>query len=269
MCVASIIQNTKQPYSINIIGRDIPNHVKEWIGGSGVVLEQNESLSCAAGRRRFIDWLPDAKNIVFLDDDITVTNGWLERLHEIKDANNASAVAASLISDTNGGPQSGSTYRSISGARFVVEGSVSSPGVGKIIFSPMCHGGATLYDGDALRATEYRQEFSAGYEDWDQTLQITQDQGGKICGSDVLLFHVHGAESRAPEYTAPRWRWDDLLRGAIAMHERWGVTQAARSAFVLTGTRTDDTEVDGVLLEKCATIIKEGASNGKTIDCIG
>jgi len=268
MCVASIIQNTNVPYRLHILGSHITDEVRKWVGDSGTITEVDRKMTCLSGRRHLLDCLPDATDIVYLDDDITVTQGWLSDLHDVKDRHGASVVAASLISDTNASISDGIKYNMISGARVVHDGIVKVPKALIEVRVTMCHGGATLYDAESLRATEYRSDFGAGFEDWDQTLQISQDQGGTVYGSGVLLFHVHGAESRAKPYMDARWRWDDLMRSAVAMYDRWGVKTGVISSYKLAVFKRDEgAEIDNELLDRCNEIIKE-VGNVKTIDCV-
>jgi hypothetical protein len=124
MCVASIIQNTNVPYRLHILGSHITDEVRKWVGDSGTITEVDRKMTCLSGRRHLLDCLPDATDIVYLDDDITVTQGWLSDLHDVKDRHGASVVAASLISDTNASISDGIKYKMISGARVVHDGIV-------------------------------------------------------------------------------------------------------------------------------------------------
>ncbi|MBW1784787.1 MAG: glycosyltransferase [Deltaproteobacteria bacterium] len=222
-CIASIRQFTKSPYVIKVldVGSDL-NHIEHMRQFAGQDIEFGycaDFLSCLDGRRRLLR-LVDTEFVVYLDDDIRVGPAWLENLLiPMRNDESAGAVASNLIQEARE-HTSGVRYLEQKGRALTVRHhEVNYTGT-----APICVGGATLYRFDALQATEYRPEFAGGYEDWDQTLQISKDQSLNIYGSRSTVFHRHLPECR--DYFADRWRWADLMESALGMFDRWKIRTA-------------------------------------------
>lgn len=232
-CVASIRENTRWPYHILIRDHKSESfhkeHIRRLAGADCEIQFHDEHFSCGGGRR---DALSDIKTdrVVFLDDDIKVSPSWLTTLATIHNEKHASCVAANLISDVNAGPDFGQHYK-LSGIRWIEYGEVTKAPFQYMGDGPLCHGGATLYRTDDLRSTEWRPAFEAGFEDWDQILQISQDQCGTIWGSNTVLFHNHKDESKLAGYWDRRWKWIETLEAAIAAFDHWGIKTGVRNTY--------------------------------------
>lgn len=252
-CIAAIRQNTPDnEYRLHIAGDNPPDFVMSLLPDNTTLYRHTHRVRCGEGRRMMLNALPHAERIAYIDDDLTVTKGWLGRMNQFMDEAGASVVAANIISDANGCESR--AFINLCGLRKVQDGTVKAFPYMHTGPAKMCHGGATLYQANALRATEYRPVFCAGYEDWDQTLQIS-DEGGLIVGSDVTMIHLHGAESFAGEYFSHRWQWGDLLTGALEIWRRYGIISGVTNSYSLT-VRNGET-LPGRLLEDCRNAILE------------
>jgi len=218
--VASVREFVRWPYRIII--RDHGStpehraHIERLAGDDCDLMMVDEFLSCGEGRRQA---LPSVRSefCVFLDDDCRVGMRWLSRLMEVMLSNPSAVAVPSNIVQDNHTIESG--VRVLSG-REMTRAPFLYLGRGDASL-----GGATLYRTESLRATEFRAEYNAGFEDWDQTLQMTR-AGGEIHGSEAVVSHKHLPDSDA--YNADRWRWSELLDAAIALYDRWGVVTGIR-----------------------------------------
>jgi len=223
-CVASIRQFTKTPYKIFAfdVGSNPEQieHMKQFHRDDCADWGYCDTfISCLEGRRRILNSI-DTEFVVYLDDDIRVGPEWLGSMLAPMRRDPDAAVVAPNISQEGAQVMSGIRERVKKGASHVVR-SLPVNHEGK---ADMCMGGATLYRADILRETELRKEFSGGYEDWDQTLQITQDLKKKIYGCRATVFHKHMKE--CDDYFEDRWRWRELMDSAIGMWDRWNVRTA-------------------------------------------
>jgi len=219
-CVASIREYTKAKYHIKILDHgseaEHREHIKQLKGKDLEVVFQDDFMSCLAGRRRFLSHI-DTDFCVYLDDDIRVSPHWLENLLKpMRNDAECAAVACNLVQE-NQQIMSGVRYVKQWGNALIVE-QYDTNYEGQAV---ACCGGATLYRTQALHDTEYREEFAGGYEDWDQTLQMTQELNKTIYGSRATVFHKHMPECK--DYFPDRWRWAELMESALAMYERWNI----------------------------------------------
>lgn len=190
-------------------------HLKDMLGPKGTHFK-DKFYSCNEGRRVGLE-LVDSDYVVFLDDDVRVSPGWLTELMSVMKKRDAGAVTTNICQDG---------LRWESGARIRRGCEVLHEDWGFTGNAELCQGGATLYRTELLRQTEYRPEYNGSFEDWDQTLQLTQDLGATVWGSRANVNHVHGFES--VEYAADKWRWPEIIESALAIHERWGIKTALR-----------------------------------------
>jgi len=116
----------------------------------------------------------------------------------------------------------------MSWARMLLNGTAKRLDYGYTGECDFCGGGATLYNTEAIRATEFRKEYNGTGEDWDQILQIAGN-GHKIWSSDVEFFHFH--QKDYDEYGTKRWRYTEIMDSLIALHERWGIRNVAVECF--------------------------------------
>jgi GT2 family glycosyltransferase len=154
--------------------------------------------------------------VVFLDDDIKVERMWLTRMMR-EMARPSVDVVCGQLTQNFGNPK-------MSWARKMNNGTAERLPYGFTGYCDFCGGGATLYDIEALRATEFRSEFNGTGEDWDQILQIAAN-GGKIYCSDVEFFHFHQGDY--DEYGTKRWRFPEILESALSLYDRWGIRNVA------------------------------------------
>jgi len=223
-CLASIRQFTRTPYTVKVLdvgsAENHREHISHFSGRDCEIGYCDDFLSCLEGRRRLLR-LVDTEFVAFIDDDIKVAPGWLANLlRPMRLDSNCGAVASNLIQEGGAGISSGCRYLERKGRARVVRHHKT----GFLGTAPMCSGGATLYRFDVLKETEKRPEFSGGFEDWDQTLQITQDLKRSIYGSRSVMFHRHLAECAG--YFDRRWRWRELMEAALAMWDRWQIRTA-------------------------------------------
>lgn len=218
-CVASIREWTKHPYHIVI--QDHNSDDKHWglirqlQGDDCTVLRVNSFLSCNEGRRVGLDHV-NGDYVVFLDDDIKVERLWLTRMmNEMRRPQ--VAVVCGQLTQNFGNPR-------MSWARMFVDGNAKRMTYGFSGECDFCGGGATLYDINALRATEFRAEYNGTGEDWDQILQITK-MGYKIWCCEVNFFHFH--QQDYDEYGLKRWRYTEILDSAIALFDCWKIRNVA------------------------------------------
>lgn len=226
-CVASIREWTQVPYHIVIQDHcsDLEHwHMIEQLAGSDcTVLRSNSPLSCNEGRRLGLDHVT-GQYCVFLDDDIKVERNWLARmLIPMHKYDGIGAVCGQVVQ--NYGNERMCWGRGLDGSH------VRRMEFGYTGFSDFCGGGATLYNVDALRQTEYREEYNGTGEDWDQILQMRQN-GWRVFCSDAQFFHFH--QSDFDLYSRDRWRHSEIMDSALSLFERWGIVTVAfeRRAFM-------------------------------------
>lgn len=222
-CLASIREFTKfTDYKILILDTDSElnhrEHARQFEGENCRMIEAGIFYSCLEGRRKLLDYV-DTPYIAYVDDDLKVGDQWLTSMHRALVRYDAVASTGNIIQEGDRITSGGRTIEPVDGKLCVRELPANHEGT-----VPLCLGGATLYETDVLRQTEYRPEYSAGFEDWDQTLQISQDQKRPIATCRATVFHNHQVESL--QYAVDRWRWHDLLDGAIAIWRRWHIRSA-------------------------------------------
>lgn len=223
-CVASIREFTKHPYRILIQdhGSDLHHreHMKRLLLRDDVqIVWRDDFLSCAEGRRTILDQV-ESEYVAYMDDDEKVAPHWLSNMVSVMRTRPAcAAVTANMVIDGR---------QMMSGARMVRGQDIIMAKWGYTGSADACAGGCTLYRTDVLRATEYRPEFNAGYEDWDQTLQITRDLRMTVWASRAALFHNHIATT---DYLVDRWRMTELMDAAIAIWDRWRIRTAIEKVF--------------------------------------
>ena len=234
-CIASIRRFTRGKYIIKVLDNNSDaehvEHMKQYKDRDCSFIWGDKFLSCLEGRRQILNHI-NTEYVAFIDDDIRVGPAWLEcMLRPMENDPDAGAVAANIIQEG---------IKVMSGVRYLAR-----PGSndyvaplpigreGRVVRhfpvnhegqAPLSCGGATLYRLDVLRDTEFRPEFNGGYEDWDQTLQITQDLKKNIYGSRATVFHKHMNECK--DYFSDRWRWRELTDSALGMWDRWRVRTA-------------------------------------------
>jgi len=218
--VGSIREWTDWPYRISIQDHGSEpqerDHLRELCAPDCRLICLDTFLSCNEGRRRGLG-LVDSPFVVFLDDDVRVGRDWLDRLMEMLLPRPAcAAVPMNLCTDGK---------KLESGVRNFRDGEVIMEPHGYLGLGRACLGGATLYRSEALRQTEFRAEYNAGYEDWDQTLQMTK-AGWEVWGSLSYGHHTHQSDSL--DYFPDRWRWPEFLDAAIGLHRRWGISSGIR-----------------------------------------
>jgi len=161
--------------------------------------------------------------MAFIDDDLKVGPEWLSSMMRvILKRPRAAAVGCNLIMRDRTDNHSSLRYR-------LGSHECKMKHLGYIGKSQMAAGGCTLYRADALKDTEYRKEFDGGYEDWDQTLQLTQNLGYEIWGSRASLFHNHYKLDNG--YELDRWRFNDMMESALGIWDRWKIRTAAAAVF--------------------------------------
>lgn len=219
-CLASVREFSRSPYKIKVLDTNSTEnhreHMRQFTGADIDFVQHENFLSCAEGRRALLDMV-DTEFVVYLDDDTRVGPGWLQcMMRQMRNYDNCAAVSANINQECE---------QWMSGVRFLERAPncmrVRQYDLGYEGPGELCQGGATLYKADILRNTEFRSEFNGGYEDWDQTLQITQDLGCTIFGSRACVFHKHMPENK--DYFKERWRWTELMDSALGMWDRWRV----------------------------------------------
>jgi len=218
--VASIREWTLSPYRIVI--QDHKSDQRHWplvkrlAGPDCTVVRADAILSCNEGRRIGLDHVT-GRYCVFLDDDIKVERGWLGRmLAPMLKYRDVGAVCGQLVQNF-GNPR-------MSWARMMAGGRAERMDYGFTGWCDFCGGGATLYDIEALRKTEFRSEFNGTAEDWDQVLQMNK-MGYRTYCTDVEFFHFH--QKDYDEYGTMRWRYTEILDSAIGLFNRWGIKSVA------------------------------------------
>lgn len=227
--IASIREFTRYPYRIIIQDHASDTihaeHIGRYCEGADDcrIVWREDFLSCAEGRRFGLEHI-DTRHVVFIDDDIKINPLWLTHMMRqmlARERENAAVVVGNLINDRK---QFYSGVRKVNGCDMVM-----MP-YGHPVQGDCCAGGCTLYEADALRLTQFRPEYNAGFEDWDQTLQLTSNLGRTLWGCrEATFFHNHQADS-AP-YAKDRWRMTDLMNAAIAIWDRWGIRTAMEKVF--------------------------------------
>jgi len=226
--VGAIREWTRWPYHIVIQDhKSDPEHwaaVKDLEADDCTVLRANSFLSCNEGRRVGLDHVT-GKYVVFLDDDIKVEHLWLTRMmREMR--NGVKVVCGQLVQNF------GSSH--MCWARMLVNGVAQRMDYGFTGECDFCGGGATLYDVEVLRDTEYRKEFNGTGEDWDQILQVA-GAGHKIWCTDVNFYHFH--QQDYDEYGRNRWRYTEIMDSAIALWRCWGIKNVALECLAEMGAR--------------------------------
>jgi len=216
--VGSIRQFTRYPYRIlihdNASDENHKEHIAQLAADDCSIIWSDKFYSCVQGRREFLRYV-ETERLVYMDDDEKVGPKWLTNMVAVMNRFNCGAVVGNLVHDD------GRTY---SGARMVRGREIL---VKPIEYRGQCDaaaGGCTLYDRDVLDATEYRPEFSGGFEDWDQTLQITRDLGRTIYASPAVFFHNHGPLDH--DYYVDRWRYTEVMDAAVGIWKRWRIKTA-------------------------------------------
>jgi len=242
--VGSIREWTRWPYRILIRDHASDEHHRAHIrelqpetsAGSDMETEWCDKFwSCNEGRRYGLD-LIETEYTVFMDDDERVSPLWLTNMMSVMLSRpNCGAVVANMIQERGQDRISG-------GRAFAGEYDVTALPYGSWGRVEFCAGGCTLYRTDALRATEFRPEYNAGYEDWDQTLQMTRELGMDIFTSRAVFFHTHQRDM--VDYVVDRWRMTELMDAAIAIWRRWrirtGVRVVARAMIKMNARMQDE-----------------------------
>lgn len=178
-----------------------------------------EPVTCNYGRRELLAHV-QTPWVVYLDDDMTVPQGWLTGLHKHAETHKADVAAMRWV-DTQ-------TNAEVSGGRGADRGFTTMcpySHIGPVLF---CVGGATLYRTELLKKTEYRAEFSGCGEDHDQTIQLAQ-MGAKIIHTDVTCEHHHANATK--EYQKQRFRSADIINSQLALVRRHGLCHQAANAI--------------------------------------
>ena len=214
--VASIREFVKWPYKIIIQDHaseeDEKRHIEKLAGPDCRIHFEDKFLSCIEGRRLGLNRIR-SEYCAFLDDDIRVCPEWIGNMMNVMLAKpHAAAVVSNLMIDRE---------RTQSGIRLVQGNAMITAPWGDAGQGDACTGGCTLYRTKRLKETEFRAIFNAGYEDWDQTLQLTKQLGYEIWGSTASVIHHHQKDSL--KFIPDRWRFNELLDAAIAMARIWGI----------------------------------------------
>lgn len=227
--IASIREFTRYPYRILIQDHASDpvhvEHIGRYCDGASdcEIVWRDDFLSCAEGRRFGLDHVK-TQYVVFMDDDEKINPLWLTHMMRqmlARKAENGAVVVGNLVNDSR---------RSYSGVRKVRGVDMLMMPYGCQTQGDCCAGGCTLYDTEALRRTRFRPEFNAGFEDWDQTLQLTQNLGYTLWGcKEATFFHNHQADSEP--YYKDRWRMTELMNAAIAIWTLWGIKTAMQTVF--------------------------------------
>ena len=215
-CVSSIREWTRVPYRIVI--QDHNSDERHWpmikrLAGQDCVVNRVDSiLSCNEGRRIGLDVVA-GRYCVFIDDDVRVERNWLGRmLAPMLKYRDVGAVCGQIVQ--NFGNQK------MSWARMLAGGNAKRMEFGFTGWCDFCGGGATLYDIDALRQTEFREEFNGTGEDWDQILQMGE-LGYRTYCTTVNFLHFH--QQDYDEYASLRWRYTEIIDSALALYRFWGI----------------------------------------------
>jgi O-antigen biosynthesis protein len=227
--ISAIRQFTREPYVVKLFDissrPDHAEHVKRMDADDVHVYRIEDFLSCLSGRREILSHV-ETPFVAYVDDDVRVGPEWLGNLlAPMRTDPEAGAVAANIVQEGQR-IESGVRYLERSGRLFEMRNRPANF-IGR---GDACLGGATLYRTDVLRETEFREEFSGGYEDWDQTLQISRDLKRGVYGSRATVFHRHLPESES--YFADRWRWRELFESAFGMLDRWEVRTAVAKVLI-------------------------------------
>jgi len=223
--VASIREFTKWPYRIIIQDHASDQnhriHIKRLKAPDCETYFLDKFLSCNEGRRFGLKFV-HSQYVAFIDDDVRVGKDWLFEMMRVMHCRpDAAAVTSNVLHDKG---------RKESGVRNHKSGMIRREPWGYVGQGIACLGGATLYRTDALHRTSFSSKFNGGFEDWDQTLQLTQEQGYTIWGSNAGMIHLHQQDS-VGNYSLDRWRWVEVMDAAIEVYRKWGILEGMRTTM--------------------------------------
>lgn len=178
-----------------------------------------EPVTCNYGRREILNYV-DTDWVVYLDDDMTVPDKWLTKLHADATEHNAD-VAVMCWYDQ----QTETLYSGGRGYRNGFTTMATTDHVGPVSF---CAGGATLYRTEMLRKTRFDVRYDGCGEDHDQTIQLAH-MGATIIQSGVVCDHWH--EDNDGEFKQQRFRDADIIESQVTLGLEHGLIHQLMNAL--------------------------------------
>lgn len=256
-CVQSIQRTVNIPYEIivfdNASSQETKAYLKKYVEPLSNVkmVYSAENLGCPGGRRA-VTKMATGDYIINLDNDIIVTDGWLEELIIRADCNaNVGAVCCRTVFPNGEVQFNGGKY-------FINDDFISFSLIDtgknekdlsslKWLECDWVPGGATLFKREAVESVDYSEGYINAFEDNDVALQLSR-KGFKLLNcpsSKVYHYHIIHDEKQVKkekDYMRVRYNNDGFiqsllnfyLRNSLIIHDEFvfrlmGISQLERS----------------------------------------
>ena len=247
--IESLRKTMKVPYEVIIVDdKSKDNGALEYLekingqktNGTGMItVYHNKTESgCSAGRKFGTDLALKSKSryILTVDNDVTYTDGWFEKLvSAIEKSDDIGAASPLLLNPENDGRlhvQWNGGLLNMIGSRFIdfvhvdfgkIYGKEKTGGQIRCSWLP---GTATLIKADVARKVSYNTAYLSGYEDYDYSFQIAE-LGYRMLNvpNSVVIHHKINwsdckKQKRYHDYWSRRWNSKRIFESALAFTER-------------------------------------------------
>jgi len=167
--VQSIKKYTGIPYTIFIFDNGSDEYTKRQLDNLNKidnlisVYYHPQNLGCGLGREKALDYV-ESEYVVFLDNDMEVTKGWIERLLSTIEKD---PQIAGVCSQVRIGNQVQLNGRKIVNNKIYMKSQVEGKGECDII-----PGGASIFRTEALRKVKFDPVLTNNFDDLDVSLQL-------------------------------------------------------------------------------------------------
>ncbi|MFH1277632.1 MAG: glycosyltransferase [Candidatus Eisenbacteria bacterium] len=235
-CIRSIARHTPLPHEVIVVDNGSEEAslegLREFAAADGTfrLHEAGENLRCGGGRNRGVG-LARGQYVVFLDNDIEVSAGWLEALIVEMESDERLAACCCRVVFPNGEIQfnGGRTRRGASRIRFDLVDTGKSLSDISAMESRECDwvpGGATIFRRALLEKHPYDTDLGGAYEDNDWSLRVRKE--GNRLRNCPLATVIHHHMNFNPEvrkdrhYVGARYDRSELEKTLLHFYKKHG-----------------------------------------------
>jgi len=253
-CIDAIRRTVTIPYEIIIWDNKSNNKtidiLKEKIEPlpEVTVIYSEKNLGCGGGRRKALTYAK-SDYIIFLDNDIVVSDGWLtELIVRLESDEKVAAVNCKVVFPDQ--------KVQINSLHYVVEEpfiTFSLGGVNALASdlstclwkeNDWINGGATIYKKEILESIEGLDEYPNSFEDNEASMQM-KEKGYVLLNSPIsVVVHNHinyvSTEKVEKEYMEARYNQNNLIISAVVFYRRNGLIINDPYIFRLMGVESQD-----------------------------
>lgn len=267
-CVRSIQDTVKMPYEIIIFDNASSEETIDYLRRNVEVLDNvsihysNINLGCPGGRRKAIK-LADGDYVVNLDNDIIVTEGWIEELIvRSEQSDDIGAVCCKTVFPNGKVQFNGATYslndHFISFTLSQNDKDESDVETALWQESKWVPGGATLFKKSLIEVLDYSEGYINAFEDNDVALQISKLGYRMLNCPTAKVYHYHFMFNEEPQkeqrYKEVRYKESSFIKSLIHFYHRNGLIIKDQYVFRLLGVEGMSAEV---ITEKVKDLEKE------------